>query len=236
MRGVERSTSIYAGLPDARASSPDLGNDRSPILIDRPVSEPQNGCSINPQKHPRPSVPSSHARLVSCLRNCFLHAISGSADPRLGSVCSPACRSEKGNSSSAIAAGKSAPKSADDLDTRYLFEVNTCWTIDGATRRNKARYINHSCRPNAEVYFVKHAIKIRAIKNIKAGDEITYHYGRNYFEAFIKPVGCRCLACARRKARQRAESRARQARRMRRAKLHPRRPTRYARPLRRKSC
>jgi hypothetical protein len=127
-------------------------------------------------------------------------------------------------------------ESADDLDTRYLFEVNTCWTIDGATRRNKARYINHSCRPNAEVYFVKHAIKIRAIKNIKAGDEITYHYGRNYFEAFIKPVGCRCLACARKKARQRAESRARQARRMRRTKIRPRRPTRYARPLRGKSC
>ena len=51
---------------------------------------------------------------------------------------------------------------------------------------NLARYINHACRPNAEVYFVKHVIKIRAIKNIKPGDEITYHYGRNYVDAFIK--------------------------------------------------
>ena len=33
-------------------------------------------------------------------------------------------------------------------------------------------------------------IKIRAIKSIKPGDEITYHYGRNYVDAFIKPVGC----------------------------------------------
>jgi SET domain-containing protein len=97
--------------------------------------------------------------------------------------------------------------SADDLDTRYLFEINTRWTIDGATRRNRARYINHSCRPNAEVYFVKHIIKIRAIRNIKPGDEITYHYGRNYFEAFIKDAGCRCLACARKKARLRAKRR-----------------------------
>src|SRR6266496_3722076 len=72
---------------------------------------------------------------------------------------------------------------------RYLFEVNTRWTIDGSNRRNRARYINHSCRPNAEAYFVKHVIKIRAIKNIKPGDEITYHYGRDYFDSFIKALG-----------------------------------------------
>jgi SET domain-containing protein len=92
--------------------------------------------------------------------------------------------------------GKKIPTElTDDLDTRYLFEVNERWTIDGSNRRNRARYINHACRPNAEVYFVKHVIKIRAIKNIKPGDEITYHYGRNYFDAFIKEVGCKCMAC-----------------------------------------
>src|SRR5436190_21018886 len=96
-----------------------------------------------------------------------------------------------------------------DLDTRYLFEINSRWTIDGATRRNRARYINHSCPPNAEVYFVKHAIRIRAIKNIKPEDEITYHYGRNYVDAFIKAVGCKCLACVRKRAKERAERRAR---------------------------
>jgi SET domain-containing protein len=95
--------------------------------------------------------------------------------------------------------------SADDLDTRYLFEINTRWTIDGSSRRNRARYINHACRPNAEVYFVKHVIKIRAIKNIRPGDEITYHYGRNYFEAFIKDAGCRCGACAKKRAELRAQ-------------------------------
>jgi hypothetical protein len=51
---------------------------------------------------------------------------------------------------------KISTEMADDLDTRYLFEINARWTIDGATRRNTARYINHSCRPNAEVYFVGH--------------------------------------------------------------------------------
>jgi SET domain-containing protein len=101
---------------------------------------------------------------------------------------------------------------ADQLDTRYLFEVNSRWTIDGSSRRNRARYINHSCRPNAEVYFVKHVIKIRAIKNIKPGDEITYHYGRDYFDSFIKELGCKCRACAKKRAEMRKSRRRTRAR------------------------
>ena len=106
-------------------------------------------------------------------------------------------------------------EAADELDTRYMFEVNTRWTIDGSNRRNRARYINHSCRPNAEAYFVKHMIKIRAIKNIKPGDEITYHYGRDYFDSFIKAAGCKCRACAKKRAEirsQRSRRRAKSAR------------------------
>ena len=101
----------------------------------------------------------------------------------------------------------------DAIENKYLFELNGRWTIDGSVRKNLARYINHSCRPNAEVYFVKHAIKIRAIKNIKPGDEITYHYGRDYFDSFIRDVGCKCRACAKKRAERRAEMRARRARR-----------------------
>ena len=33
---------------------------------------------------------------------------------------------------------------------RYLYEINSRWTIDGTTRKNLGRYANHSCRPNAE--------------------------------------------------------------------------------------
>jgi hypothetical protein len=47
------------------------------------------------------------------------------------------------------------------------------------------------------------------MKNIKPGDEITYHYGRNYFDSFIKAVGCKCMACA----KKRAEIRSRRSRR-----------------------
>jgi len=53
--------------------------------------------------------------------------------------------------------------------TRYLFEVNSRWTIDGSPRWNTARYINHACRPNAEAVVSRGRIRIKAIKRIKPG-------------------------------------------------------------------
>jgi uncharacterized protein len=78
---------------------------------------------------------------------------------------------------------------------RYVFEINSRWSIDGSSRRNMGRYANHSCRPNAESDLVKGKMILRAIKAIEPGDEITYDYGEEYFELFLKPVGCRCASC-----------------------------------------
>src|SRR5262245_66207046 len=55
---------------------------------------------------------------------------------------------------------------ADELDNKYLFEINNRWTMDGSPRSNVARYINHSCRPNAETDVKKHKILITAIRTI----------------------------------------------------------------------
>jgi SET domain-containing protein len=89
---------------------------------------------------------------------------------------------------------------ADKLWTKYLFELNSRWTIDGSNRRNFARYINHACRPNAETDVKKLKIVITALKNIEPGEEITYNYGRAYFNAFIKPKGCVCTACRKKRS------------------------------------
>src|SRR6476659_5853468 len=80
--------------------------------------------------------------------------------------------------------------------SRYMFEINSRWTIDGSARRNIGRYANHSCRPNADSALVKGRMILRAIKPIAPGEEITYDYGKEYFDLFIKPVGCRCPKCA----------------------------------------
>ena len=104
--------------------------------------------------------------------------------------------------------GKKLPnRIADELDTKYLFEINNRWTIDGSSRRNIARYINHSCKPNAEADVKKHKILISAIRTIHPGDEITYNYGRNYFNAFIKEHGCKCAACHQKKLVLRSQQR-----------------------------
>ena len=66
---------------------------------------------------------------------------------------------------------------------KYLFELNDNWTIDGKGRDNLARYINHSCKPNAypELDDKEEHIYIYAKKNIKPGEELTYNYGKMYF-------------------------------------------------------
>ncbi len=93
--------------------------------------------------------------------------------------------------------GRRLPNSiADYIDNKYMFELSKHWTMDGSSRRNVARYINHSCKPNAESDVVRGKIVISAMKNIHPGDEITYSYGANYFKSFIKPKGCRCAACS----------------------------------------
>jgi uncharacterized protein len=104
----------------------------------------------------------------------------------------------------------SKKKKDDAIENKYLFELNNRWTIDGSVRKNIARYINHACKPNAEsdVKPRKRKVVIRAIKNIEPGDEINYDYGTDYFKAYLKPIGCKCDACERKRKKQRAEARA----------------------------
>ena len=56
--------------------------------------------------------------------------------------------------------------------SKYLFEINSKRTIDGGARSNLARYINHSCRPNAEIEIKKERILVMAKRKIKEGEEI----------------------------------------------------------------
>jgi hypothetical protein len=84
---------------------------------------------------------------------------------------------------------------------KYLFEVNSRWTIDGKSRRNLARYGNHSCNPNAEPIIVGKRVFIRSLRRIKPGEEITYHYGMDYLRNIIGISNCQCGRCRRRKAR-----------------------------------
>ncbi len=89
--------------------------------------------------------------------------------------------------------------------SRYLYEFNSRWTIDGATRKNLGRYANHSCRPNVESYQRDGKMFLRATKAIKPGDEITWNYGRDYFVNVITPSGCKCIKCREKRNKRRRE-------------------------------
>lgn len=80
--------------------------------------------------------------------------------------------------------------------SQYLFEISRNKTIDGTPRWNLARYCNHACEEaaNAESEIKKGRVFIKAIKNIKEGDEIVYDYGEEFVNEHIAQHGCRCVA------------------------------------------
>ena len=81
-------------------------------------------------------------------------------------------------------------------DNRYIFWVKKDFNIDGSPRWNLARYCNHSCEGNAESEIKNKRVFMRAIKDIKEGEEIVYDYGEEYVKEILigKDGGCKCGA------------------------------------------
>ena len=86
----------------------------------------------------------------------------------------------------------------DQPNNLYIFNINKHLDIDGSPRWNTARYINHSCRANAESDTVKGHVWIKAKRNIMLGEELFYDYGKEYWNEYIKPKGCACPRCVKR--------------------------------------
>jgi uncharacterized protein len=87
------------------------------------------------------------------------------------------------------------PDMQDSVSGRYLFTVGRNKMIDGNIKENTARFINHSCRPNCEAKGPSGQVFVYSIRKIKPGEELTYDYGKEYFDEYIKPIGCKCVKC-----------------------------------------
>ena len=74
----------------------------------------------------------------------------------------------------------------------YIFELNSRYDIDGSGKKNKARYINHSCSPNCEVNITKGKIWISSIKKIRKNEELSYDYGYEFDKEDYKDHICKC--------------------------------------------
>lgn len=59
----------------------------------------------------------------------------------------------------------------------YIFTLNEKYDLDGNLPWNIARLINHSCSPNCEAQIDRMRIFIYALRDIKAGEELTFDYG-----------------------------------------------------------
>ncbi|MCX6853716.1 MAG: SET domain-containing protein-lysine N-methyltransferase [Verrucomicrobia bacterium] len=59
----------------------------------------------------------------------------------------------------------------------YIFTLNARYDLDGATAANPARLINHSCDPNCESFIIRGHIWIYSLREIKAGEELSFNYG-----------------------------------------------------------
>jgi len=109
---------------------------------------------------------------------------------------------------------KGVLRTHDDVDEQYgdidedghtfLFTLNDDYVIDANVKANVARWINHSCDPNCEAVVEeddkgrphKDKVFIEAIRDIKAGEELTYNYGivldERHTPKLKKLWGCRC--------------------------------------------
>ncbi|MFN2460469.1 MAG: SET domain-containing protein [Candidatus Velthaea sp.] len=50
------------------------------------------------------------------------------------------------------------------------------WSIDGSVGGNGTHYINHSCRPNCFMQTVRGHLLVLALRDIRAGEELTIDY------------------------------------------------------------
>jgi uncharacterized protein len=88
-------------------------------------------------------------------------------------------------------------KDASDSHT-FLFTVDSRTVIDAGINGNEARFINHGCDPNCESVIQERRVFIEAIRDIAAGEELTYDY-QIQREAHDPPnidviFACRCGA------------------------------------------
>ncbi len=79
-----------------------------------------------------------------------------------------------------------------ELENPYIFTLDDEFDLDGNVDWNPARLLNHSCAPNCEAQEEAGRIWIVALRDIRAGEELTFNY--NYDLTDYREHPCRCGA------------------------------------------
>jgi uncharacterized protein len=80
------------------------------------------------------------------------------------------------------------PHDPKDPNHTFYFHVDEDRVIDALYGGNSSRWINHSCDPNCEADEEEGRIFIKALRNIKAGEELNYDYGLIIDEPYTKKL------------------------------------------------
>ncbi len=83
------------------------------------------------------------------------------------------------------------PENMDGLNHTFIFGVAHNHNIDGGSKGNIARWINHSCAPNCDTYEKDKRMFVRAARDIRPGEELSYDYCIEAGERITKAVKAR---------------------------------------------
>ncbi len=90
------------------------------------------------------------------------------------------------------------PHDPADPNHTFYFSLEDGTVIDAKHGGNSSRWINHACAPNCHADEEGGRVFIRALRNIHAGEELSYDYGlvidERYTPALKKRFECRCGA------------------------------------------
>lgn len=81
-----------------------------------------------------------------------------------------------------------------EQDNEYIFTLDDEFDLDGNVAWNPARFINHSCAPNCEAPDDSR-VWIVALRDIKAGEELTFNYGYDLEDYREHPCQCGAAPC-----------------------------------------
>src|SRR5262249_37073616 len=80
-------------------------------------------------------------------------------------------------------------------NNEYIFALDDARHLDGNVDWNAARFLNHSCAPNCEALLEDGHIWIVALRDILAGEEITFNYGYDLVDYREHPCRCGAKGC-----------------------------------------
>ena len=76
---------------------------------------------------------------------------------------------------------------------RVSFDDDT--DIDGDIPDNPAKFANHGCDANAELVRIEDKLHLRALRDLRAGEEILFDYGFGLAESLGHPCRCGSPGC-----------------------------------------